>query len=172
MLYGPETGFPPIRRIRLNNVGSKIMKIKGVRNICAHCGSSALEYAGWTPGGFHYYFRCSNCHEYTEYYYSLKTQITIAAVTLLFFVILGVLTVGLDSPKTGIFYFLAVAILSAVICYKYRWSFVKVIPIDGLPDGRWIVPAPNRCLRLVIIAIVVIGFMIYAGLFLLNLSRQ
>ncbi len=145
---------------------------KDIRKICPHCNSPALKYFGWTPGGFHYYFKCSNCQKYTEYYYSLTAQITIAAATLLFFVIFAVLIISLDSPKNGKFYFLAVVVLSSAIAYKYRWSFIKIIPIDGLPDNRWIMPALNRSLRLVLILILVIGFVIYTGVFLLNLSRQ
>ncbi len=148
------------------------MRLTSIRKICPHCNSPALEYLGWTPGGFHYYFQCSNCHKYMEYYYSLTAQISIAAVTLLFFVTLVVLIVSLDSLKTGMFYFLAAAVLSSAISYKYRWVFIRIIPIDGLPDDRWIMPALKRSLRLILILILVIGFVIYTGGFLLNLSRQ
>ena len=151
------------------------MNIKGVRKTCAHCGSSELQYYGQTLGYFHYYYKCSNCQKYTEHYYPLRTQVTINAVWLLLFVVFGLLVLNSNSPKTGILYFSAIAVLTWTIFYKCRRAFIKVIPIDRLPDDRAILRPANRTLRLLLIAIFVIfaiGLAIYASIFYLNLSRQ
>ena len=39
----------------------------GSKENCPHCKSSKMEYYGGTPGGFHFYYRCSNCRKYTEW---------------------------------------------------------------------------------------------------------
>lgn len=148
------------------------MNIKGIRRICAHCSSPALQYSGWTLGGFHYYYKCSTCQKYTEYYYPLKTQVTIAAITLLLLVAFGSLVTNLNFPKTRGFYFSAIVVLLTAISYKYRRAFIKINPIDRLPVDGAILPAPNRSLRLLFITILFIALVIYASVFLSNLNGQ
>ena len=148
------------------------MKIKGIENFCAHCGSPNLEYSAMTLGGFHYYFKCSNCKQYTEYHYPLKTQILIGIFTVVIFLVYALLMVLAHSPRTGILFYIAFVTLSSALCYKFSWSYIKRIPIQDLPEGAWLISAPPKRLRLVVGLVVGAALVVYLGIFFMHLAQQ
>ena len=150
------------------------MNLNTLKKRCAHCNAPTLQYCGWTLSNFHKYYKCSTCLKYTEYYYPpLRTFITVGVFMLLFCGAFNLLLgTNSNSPNERIFYFIAFVVLFTLLSYKLRWAFLKIIPIDKLPNDGSVLQAPNKIFCFLLTALFVVGLLIYASVFLFNLIHQ
>lgn len=147
--------------------------MKNKQRLCAHCQSVALEFYGYIPGGFHFYYVCNNCKKYTEYYYPFKGQIYAAVVTILIFTAFAVTMVIFDqSLSTAVLIFLAITAV-LLFFFKYLTSpLVKAIPIAELPASWLIIPAFPKTFSKVVVGLLIIAAVFYFGIFFIHLARQ
>ena len=149
----------------------------GFKENCPYCKYSKMEYYGFTPGGFHFYYRCSNCRKYAEYYFSSKTFLTTSVIIFLIIVFAIALTLFIWSIShlSAILFFLGFIVLSLMANHKYgRYSY-KSIALEDLQTDLWIIRAASKRSRLVIAAIFfvfLVVFLAYIGIFIVNLTRQ
>ncbi len=147
--------------------------MKNKKRICAHCQSSALEFYGYIPGGFHYYYECQNCKKYTEYYYPVKIQIYAAVVTISIFTAFAMSMVIFEqSLRTAVLIFLAVAAVSLFALKYITTPLFKAIPLVELPAGQLIIPGFPRTFSKIIVVLFIVAAVFYFGVFFINLARQ
>lgn len=141
---------------------------------CAHCNSSRMEYYGCTFGGFHFYYKCLDCHKYTEYRISLKNMLVISFIILLSMAFITILAISilLLSPLLAIVFFFASIILYLLIVYRYRWYGWEKIALKHIPSDSGILRAPNKRIRFIILAFFIVAFLGYTTVFIINLLRQ
>lgn len=157
------------------------MKLSDNKLVCAHCKSRNMRYYGGTFGGYHYYYRCSDCQKYTELYCSLKNMrimyfVLCLIMTLAVAVFLILLDIHSGSSGLTILYSFATMFLYAIFVYKYRWSAFEPIARENLPNDRLIIHVPGKRVSLIIVRVIagifVAAFIAYVAIFLLNLARQ
>ena len=162
-LYSPNNGG---RNERMSNLFEP-------QGNCPHCGSSQMEYYGFTYGGLHYYFRCLTCHRFTEYRISYTRMLAISIVTLallIFLISVTVSTIGVNPIIAIIFWFICLILFG--IRSKYRWYGFKTIAITELPKDLFIMRAPKKRTRLLIIGVLLIILLAYAGIIIFNSMQQ
>ena len=126
----------------------------GFKENCPHCKSSKMEYYGGTPGGFHFYYRCSNCRKYTEYRVSSKNFLIAISILFLmmFFSIALTLFIFSIGPLSAILFFLGSVVLFWIVVFKYERYFYESIALEDLQTDLWIIHAASKKSRLVIAA--------------------
>ncbi len=141
---------------------------------CPHCNSSRMEYYAFTLGWLHYYYKCSNCHKYTEYRYTLKKFLIInffAFLIMAFITIPSILILG-RNPLMAIMIFFPSILIYVIIGYKYRWYGSEKIALEDIPSDLGIFRAPNKKIRLIIVTVSIVSFLGYTVIFIINLLRQ
>jgi len=141
---------------------------------CPHCNSSKMEYYGFTFGGFHIYYKCLNCHNYTEYRISLREMLIIYLVMIVGIVFSAVLPFFLFPGKAtaSLIFFCTSILIFMIIGYKYRWSLFETIANDKLPDDRYIIRVLPTKIRLPILYFIIAAMIAYIGICIYNFSRQ
>jgi len=76
------------------------------------------------------------------------------------------------SLRLGILVFIGFVILFSIVGYRYRWCLYESISLEDLPADLWIIHAPGKNIRLVIIAIFLVVLLVYGGILIINLIRQ
>jgi len=132
-----------------------------------------MKYYGFTFGGFHFYYECLDCHNYTEYHISLKNMLILCLIILL--AMLGILaltlTIGNINPLFASIFFITSTTLYFVVGYKYRWAGFETIAIDNLPDRLLIRILPAK-LRLIVIFTFATLLAVYTAIFISNLMKK
>lgn len=141
---------------------------------CPHCKSSEIGYYGFTPGGLHFYYKCNRCQKYIEYRITLKNYLIMSSIIFLVMVSTFVvpLSVFSDNLRLAILLFVGAVLLFSTLGYRYRWRFYESIGLEELQTDLWIIHAPSKKIRLLIIGIFVAGLLAYTGIFVLNLIRE
>jgi hypothetical protein len=141
---------------------------------CPHCKSSEMEYYGSTFGGFHFYYKCIRCQKYIEYRISLKNFLIMSSIIFLVMVFSFVVPLSVlnDNSRLAILFFVGSVVLFSIVGYRYRWCFYESITLEDLQTGLWIIHAPSKKIRLLIVAIFIAALLAYIGIFILNLIRE
>ncbi len=77
-----------------------------------------------------------------------------------------------DNPPLGILVFVGCVVLFSIVGHKYRWYLFESIALEDLPTDLWIIPAPRKKIRLIVISIFITVLFIYVGILVVNLMRQ
>ncbi len=141
---------------------------------CPHCESSEMEYLGFTFGGLHYYYKCPGCQQYTEYRITSKNYLIMSSIILLMMVLAIVvpLSVFNVNSRMAMLVFAGSVVLFSIIAIRYEWYFYEPIALEDLPTDLWIIRAPRKNIRSIIIAIFVFVLLLYGGILIINLMRQ
>jgi len=134
-----------------------------------------MEYYGGTLGYFHWYYKCLDCHKYTEYRISLKNMLIMSFIILLIMVVLAILAISILSlsPLLAIVFFFASTLLYFFIGYRYQWYYGwEKIALEDMPGGLGIFRAPNKRIRLIVLTVFIVAFLGYTIIFIINLLRQ
>ena len=79
------------------------------------------------------------------------------------------------SPLSAFLFFFGFVVLYLIVGYKYGRYFYEEIPIYDIQSGLLIIHAWSKKLRLTIAAVfivVLVVFLAYVGIFIVNLIRQ
>jgi hypothetical protein len=82
------------------------------------------------------------------------------------------LSVFSDNSQLAILLFVGTVVLFSTVGYRYRWRFYESIALEGLQTDLWIIHAPSKTSRLLIVAIFIAAALAYAGIFIVNLIRE
>jgi hypothetical protein len=151
-----------------------MFNLPGSKENCPHCKSSKMEYYGGTPGGFHFYYRCTNCRKYTEYRVSSKKFLIACSILFLMMVFSIALTLFIFSisPILATLFFLGSVVLFWIVDFKYERNFYESIALEDLQTDLWIIHAASKKSRLVIAAtffVLFVAFLAYIGILFLTL---
>ena len=140
---------------------------------CAHCKSSKMEYYGATVHNFTVYYKCSKCQKYTEYRIGFKNLLILSSIILLMMVFsfAGPLSVLDGNPQLAIWASIGCVVLCLIVIYRYGMYFYESVALRDLPTDLLIFPAPNKKVRFVIVTILIVALLAYAGIFIFNVIR-
>ena len=133
-----------------------------------------MEYYGLTLGYFHCYYKCLDCHKYTEYRSSLKNMLLMSFIILLIMALITILAISMLAlnPLLAIVFFFASLLLYFFIGYRYRWYGWEKIALEHISSDSGILRAPNKRIRLIVLIIFIVAFLGYTIIFIINLLRQ
>ncbi len=153
---------------------NKMFNPPGLKEDCPHCKASKMEYYGSILGGFHYYYRCSNCRKYIEYRISSKKFLIMSSIIFVMMVFIIALPLFLlsISSLSAILFFFASLVLFSIFAFKYQRYFFEAIAIEDFQPNLWMIHALNKKIRLTTIAILIATLFVYVGIFVVNLIRQ
>jgi hypothetical protein len=144
------------------------------KKICPHCKSAKMEHCG-SSLGFQFYYKCLDCHRFTEFSLSSKKNFGDSIVVLLcmcFSLVVSILLIDTHHPRLAIFAFFGSLAVYLIIAKKFRLFFYNLNAIENLPTDHWIIPPPGRKNRVILIVVVCTVVFTYAGIVVYNLLRQ